>query len=187
MYARTHYVTFAIDCRARGEPARSLPVCMHAYARPCMCTIACALVYTHVRVYIPPFVGRDDELDRVIVPLATGVVETIKACVPGVKTCKDALYKVPAPTPSPPFPSPSPSHPPPPYPIAPLSPPRNETFEYLRTSFPIATLYTRFSRAGGSSVHTAIFRPFPERFARNPGKRVPPFTQDRLANASPRQ
>jgi len=69
--------------------------------------MTCTCTYTRVgtrgrasaraRARVRTYTCRDDELDRVIVPLATGgVVGTIKACVPGVKTCKDALYKVPA-------------------------------------------------------------------------------------------
>jgi len=70
--------------RARPADSHALPVSMHDMH-----------VYVHARVRT--YTCRDDELDRVIVPLATGsVVGTIKACVPGVKTCKDALYKVPA-------------------------------------------------------------------------------------------
>lgn len=65
----------------------------HTYTR--MYTHAHSHTHTHTHLHV--YTCRDDELDRVIVPLATGgVVGTIKACVPGVKTCKDALYKVPA-------------------------------------------------------------------------------------------
>jgi len=100
-------------------------------------------IHTHIHIYIyilyiHAYTCRDDELDRVIVPLATGVVGTIKACVPGVKTCKDALYKVP------PRRHHSVSLV---FLLQPPAPPRNETFKYSRTSFPTATLYTRFTCA----------------------------------------
>lgn len=110
--------------RASGAPARSSG--MHA-CRACTGVRRRACAHTHVHTC------RDDELDRVIVPLATGVVGTIKACVPGVKTCKDALYKVPARR-----------H----RSVALFSLPqslRNETFKYPRTSFPTAAPHTRFS------------------------------------------
>lgn len=151
-------------------------VCVHAHM----------LMYMHARTHVPaythtvPYMSRrDDELDRVIVPLATGgVVETIKACVPGVKTCKDALYKVPArrhhsAAPLPPFLPPCPPislDPPPPGPLREM---RHSSTREHRS--PTATLYTHTHPLFPRPFFRASAATFPERFARNLGKRAFPF------------